>query len=202
MEINAQQVKELRDKIGVSMMECKRALEQSGGNFDKAIDILRQKGVAVAQKKATRATEQGLVESYIHPGGKVGVLLQLNCETDFVARNDDFKSLAHDLCMQIAAVSPQYVRREEVPAEIVEKERSIYKAQLEGQKKPPQVLDKIVEGKLDKFYKEVCLLEQAFIKDDSLSIQDMITHKIAKLGENITLQRFVKFKVGEMDGKA
>ena len=202
MEITSQRVKELREKTGVGMMECKKALEESQGDMDKAVEYLRQKGVAVAQKKASRATQEGMIESYIHMGGKIGVLLHLSCETDFVARTDDFKELAHELCMQIAAASPQYLKREEIPAETLEKEKSIYRAQAAESKKPANVVEKIVEGKISKFYEEVCLLEQPYIKDDAFKIQDLITQKIAKLGENITVQKFARFKVGETDGKA
>jgi len=202
MEITSQMVKDLREKTGVAMMECKRALEESQGDFEKAIEFLRKKGAAVAQKKSARATQEGLIEAYIHMGGKIGVLLQLNCETDFVARTDDFKELAHEVAMQVAAANPLYVRREEVPQDVLEKEKAIYRAQAAATKKPENVIEKIVEGKLTKFYEEACLLEQSYIKDDALKIQDLITQKVAKLGENITVGRFSRFKVGETDGKA
>ncbi len=200
MNITSQMVKELREKTGVSMMECKRALEEATGSFDKAIDLLRTKGIAVAQKKSGRVTGQGIISSYIHQGGKIGVLLQLNCETDFVARTDDFQELAKDICMQIAAANPPYLKKEDVPSDVIEKEKGIYKAQMVSSGKPEKVLDKIVEGKLEKYYTEVCLLNQPFIKDGNKSIQDLLTEKIAKLGENINVGGFVRFKVGEVYG--
>ncbi|MCS7163469.1 MAG: translation elongation factor Ts [Thermodesulfovibrio sp.] len=195
MEITAQMVKELREKTGAGMMECKKALEASGGDFNKAIEILRQKGLATAQKKASREAREGIIASYIHMD-KIGVMLELNCETDFVARNEEFKQLAKDIAMQIAATNPQYIQREDIPQEVIEKEKEIYRSQIKGNK-PPQVIEKIVEGKLEKFYEEMCLLDQPFIKDPEKKIKDLISEKVAKFGENIKIKRFVRFQVGQ-----
>ncbi|MEN2985567.1 MAG: translation elongation factor Ts [Thermodesulfovibrionaceae bacterium] len=193
--ITAQMVKELREKTGAAMMECKKALEASGGDFDKAIEYLRQKGLATAQKKATRTAQEGIITAYIHMD-KIGVLLELNCETDFVARNEEFRQLAKDIAMQIAASNPQYISREDIPEEVIEKEKEIYKTQITGNK-PPQVVEKIILGKLEKFYEEVCLMDQPFIKEPDRKIKDLITEKIAKFGENIVVRRFARFQVGE-----
>ncbi|MCS7203743.1 MAG: translation elongation factor Ts [Thermodesulfovibrio sp.] len=193
--ITAQMVKELREKTGAAMMECKKALEASGGDFDKAIEYLRQKGLATAQKKATRTAQEGIITAYIHMD-KIGVLLELNCETDFVARNEEFRQLAKDIAMQIAASNPQYITREDIPEEVIEKEKEIYKTQITGNK-PPQVVEKIILGKLEKFYEEVCLMDQPFIKEPDRKIKDLITEKIAKFGENIVVRRFARFQVGE-----
>ncbi|ACI20484.1 MULTISPECIES: translation elongation factor Ts [Thermodesulfovibrio] len=195
MAITAQMVKELREKTGAGMMECKKALETSGGDFNKAIDILRQKGLATAQKKASREAKEGIITSYIHMD-KIGVMLELNCETDFVARNEEFRQLAKDIAMQIAASNPQYIQREDIPQEVIEKEKEIYKSQIKGNK-PPQVIEKIVEGKLEKFFEEMCLLDQPFIKEPEKKIKDLITEKVAKFGENIMVRRFVRFQVGQ-----
>lgn len=195
MAITAQMVKELREKTGAGMMECKKALESSNGDFDKAIEYLRQKGLATAQKKASRVASEGIITSYIHMD-KIGVLLELNCETDFVARNEEFKQLAKDIAMHIAASNPQYINREQVPPEVIEKEKEIYKAQIPGNK-PPQVIEKIIEGKLEKFFEEMCLADQPFIKEPEKKIKDLITEKIAKFGENIVVSRFVRFQVGQ-----
>lgn len=195
MAITAQMVKELREKTGAGMMECKKALEASNGDFDKAIEYLRQKGLATAQKKASRSATEGVITAYIHMD-KIGVMLELNCETDFVARNEEFKQLAKDIAMHIAASNPQYVSREDVPAEVIEKEKEIYKAQITGNK-PPQVIEKIIEGKLEKFFEDMCLLDQPFVKEPERKIKDLITEKIAKFGENIVVRRFVRFQVGE-----
>jgi elongation factor Ts len=197
MAITSQMVKELREKTGAGMMECKKALEQAGGDFKKAIEYLRQKGLATAQKKATRVASEGIIASYIHMD-KIGVLLELNCETDFVARNEEFRQLAKDIAMQIAATNPQYISKDDVPKEVIEKEKEIYKAQITGNK-PPQVLEKIIEGKLEKFFEEMCLLNQPFIKEPGKKIQDLLVEKIAKFGENILLRRFVRFQVGQSD---
>ncbi len=196
--ISADKVKELREKTGVGMMECKKALTESGGDFDKAVDHLRQKGLASAAKKATRKASEGLIGSYIHMD-KIGVLVEINCETDFVAKTDDFKELVKDICLHIAASNPSYVSREDVPQAVIEKEREIYSAQVTN--KPPQVVEKIVDGKLDKFFSDVCLLEQVFVKDpeQKKKIKDIVTEKIAKLGENIVLRRFVRFQLGEKE---
>jgi elongation factor Ts len=197
MAISAQMVKELREKTGAGMMECKKALEESGGDFNKAIEYLRQKGLATAQKKAGRTATEGIITSYIHMD-KIGVLLELNCETDFVARNEEFRQLAKDIAMHIAAANPQYISKEDVPQEIIEKEKEIYKAQITGNK-PPQVVEKIIERKLEKFFEDMCLLNQPFIREPEKKIKDLITEKIAKFGENIVIRRFVRFQVGQSE---
>jgi len=179
------------------MMDCKQALTESKGDMEQAIVILRKRGAAVAQKKATRVTSEGSVASYIHAGGKIGVLVEVNCESDFVARTDDFKELVHDIAMHIAASDPKFVRKEDVTAEAYEREKDVYRAQAASTGKPPQVVEKIVEGKMGKFYEEVCLYEQPFIKDQTISISQLIAGKIGKLGENITVRRFARFKVGD-----
>jgi len=194
--ISSDAVKELREKIGVGIMDCKRALADSGGDIEKAIDLLRQKGLSSAAKKASRETKEGVISSYIHGAGKIGVLVEVNCETDFVARNSEFQELVKDIAMQIAASNPSFVRREDVPADVLEKERSIYKIQARESGKPEHVLDKIVEGKVEKFYVETCLLEQSFIKDPSVTINEMIQQKIAKIGENISVKRFTRYQLG------
>lgn len=194
--ISADRVKELREKTGAGMMECKKALTESKGDFEKAIDCLRQKGLATAAKKAGRSASEGLVSSYIHMD-KIGVLLEVNCETDFVAKTDDFKGLVKDIALHIAAANPSYLSHEDVPQDVIEREKDIYKAQVAN--KPPQIVEKIVEGKLDKFFGDMCLLEQAFVKDpeQKLKIKELVTEKIAKLGENIVIRRFVRFQLGE-----
>ena len=197
MEITAAMVKKLRDLTGAGMMECKAALTEAKGNIEDATTILRKRGLAQATKKAGRSTNEGLIGSYIHMGGKIGVLVEVNCESDFVARTEDFQSLAREIAMHVAAANPQYVRREDVPPEILERERGIYRGQLEGQNKPPQVVDKIVEGKLNSFYEQVCLLDQPSIRDPKITIGQTVQAAIAKLGENISIARFVRFKVGE-----
>lgn len=196
--ISADKVKELREKTGAGMMECKKALTESSGDFDKAVDYLRQKGLASAAKKAARKASEGLIGSYIHMD-KIGVLVEINCETDFVAKTDDFRELVKDICLHIAAANPSYVSREDVPQAVIEKERQIYSAQVTN--KPPQVVEKIVDGKLDKFFSDVCLLEQVFVKDpeQKKKVKDLVTEKIAKLGENIVLRRFVRFQLGEKE---
>ena len=197
MEITAALVKKLRDATGAGMMECKAALTEAGGSLDDATTILRKRGLASATKKAGRTTNEGLIGHYIHMGGKIGVLVEVNCESDFVARTDDFQSLTREIAMHIAAANPQYVRREEVPADIIERERSIYRSQLEDQKKPAAVIDKIIEGKLGSFYEQVCLLDQPSIRDSKLTIGQLVQQAIAKMGENISVPRFVRFKLGE-----
>jgi elongation factor Ts len=187
-------VAELRDKTGAGLLDVKKALEESQGNAEQAETLLRKKGVASAAKKAGRSTSEGLVESYIHFGGKVGVLVEVNCETDFVAKTDDFKTFCRDVCLQIAAASPLYVRREDVPEAELAKEREIAAAQVQG--KPPAAIQKIVEGKLEKYYSNVCLLEQPFVKDNTKTIKDVLTEKIAKLGENMQVRRFVRYQLG------
>jgi elongation factor Ts len=202
MEIPAKLVKELRERTGAGFSDCRAALVEANGIIEKAIEILRKKGQAAAAKKAQREASEGLVGSYIHAGGKIGVLVELNCESDFVARTEAFQRLSHDIAMHIAALDPRYVRREEVTAEMLEKEREIYRAQALGTGKPEQVVEKIVTGKMEKFYEENCLYEQHYIKDESLTIQEMINQAIANLGENISIRRFVRFKVGEVSGGA
>jgi elongation factor Ts len=197
MEITAALVKKLRESTGAGMMECKAALTEAKGDIDEATTILRKRGLAQATKKAGRSTNEGLIGSYIHMGGKIGVLVEVNCESDFVARTDDFQGLAREIAMHIAAANPQYVRREEVPAEILERERGIYRAQMEGQNKPQPVVDKIIEGKLNSFYEQVCLLDQPSIRDPKVTIGQLVQQSIARLGENIAVPRFVRFKLGD-----
>lgn len=196
--ITAEQVRELREKTGAGLMDCKAALEAAQGDMERAIDHLRKKGLADVAKKAHREAREGVVASYIHAGGKIGVLLEVDCESDFVARTEDFQVLVKDLAMQVAAASPIWVSREEVPAEVVEREREIYRQQMEGQKKPPQVLDKIVEGKIEKFYEIQCLLDQPFIRDSSgkTKVKDLVIQLSAKVGERIVARRFARFQVG------
>jgi elongation factor Ts len=195
MSITAKQVGELRGQTGAGLMDCKKALVESNGDIEKAITILRKKGMASASKKAGRATSEGLVESYIHLGGKVGVLIEVNCETDFVAKTDDFKSFVKDLCLHVAAVNPVCVSREQVPADLVEKEREIAASQAEG--KPPAAVQKIIEGKLNKYYATACMLDQPFVKDSDKSVQDILSEQISKLGENMVINRFTRFQIGE-----
>jgi elongation factor Ts len=192
--ISASMVAELREKTGAGLLDCKKALDEAQGNLEAAETILRKKGVASAAKKAGRSTSDGLIESYIHVGGKVGVLVEINCETDFVAKTDDFKSFCRDICLQIAAANPTYVRREEVSEAELAKERDIASAQLAG--KPPAAIQKIVEGKLEKYYSQVCLMDQPFVKLPDKTIKDILTEKIAKLGENMQIRRFVRFQLG------
>ncbi len=196
-DINAALVKQLRDATGAGMMECKAALVEAKGNLDEATTILRKRGLAQATKKAGRSTNEGLIGSYIHMGGKIGVLVEVNCESAFVARTDDFQNLAREIAMHIAAANPQYVRREDVPTDILERERAVYCGQMEGQNKPAAVIDKIVEGKLNSFYEQVCLLDQPSIRDPKLTIGQVVQAAIAKMGENIGIPRFVRFKLGE-----
>jgi elongation factor Ts len=198
VNITAAQVKELREKTNAPMMDCKQALTESKGDVEGAIVILRKKGVATAAKKATRATSEGSVSSYIHAGGKIGVLLEVNCESDFVARTDDFKTLVHDIAMHIAATDPRFIRKEDVTADAFEKEKDIYRAQAAQTGKPAPVIEKIVEGKMAKFYEEVCLYEQPFIKDQTMTVSQLIATVIGKLGENISVRRFARFKVGDV----
>jgi elongation factor Ts len=195
--ISAAVVKDLRDKTGAPMMDCKNALVEAKGDLEQAIVLLRKRGVSVAAKKATRSTSEGAVASYIHAGGKIGVLVEINCESDFVARTDDFKELVHDIAMHIAASDPKYIRKEDVTAEAFEKEKDIARAQAAQTGKPAQVIEKIVEGKMSKYYEEVCLLDQPFIKDQTISISQLIAQKVGNLGENIAVRRFARFKVGD-----
>ena len=197
MEITAEKVKELRQRTGIGVMECKEALHECEGDIEKAIAALRKKGYARAKEKMSRGTSQGLIQSYIHLDGKIGVLVELNCESDFVARNDEFKELVKNIAMQIAAASPRYVSAEEIPAPELEAEKEIIRAQLADTKKPPQIIEKIVEGKLKKFYEEVCLLDQSYIKDDKIVIQQLIATYVAKFGENIKVKRFARFELGK-----
>jgi elongation factor Ts len=196
---SAEQVKALRQRTGAGVMDCRAALDAAGGDFQEAVEYLRKKGLADAAKKASREAREGTVASYIHPGGKIGVLVELDCETDFVARTDDFQQLVRDVAMQVAAASPSYVSRDHVPGEVVEKEREIYREQMADQKKPPQVMDKIVEGKLEKFFAESCLLEQPFIKDATgkARVKDLVDQATARMGERILVRRFARFQVGE-----
>jgi elongation factor Ts len=195
-EITATLVKELRERTGVSMMDCKRALAETGGDLDKAADHLRKMGASAAAKKADRVANQGLVESYIHPGGRIGVLIEVNCETDFVARTDDFKALVHNLAMHVAASRPQWIRREEVAPEVLDKEREIYREQMLREGKPANIVDKIVEGKLAKFYEEHCLLDQPYVRDPDRKISQVVQEAVGKIGENIVLRRFSRFELG------
>lgn len=193
----SQLVKELREKTGAGILDCQKALAENGNDIEKAIDYLRQKGLAAAAKKSGRETNQGLIHSYIHMGGKIGVLIEVNCETDFVARNDEFKSFVNDLALQVAAAKPSFVKREDIPKDVIEKERAIYEAQAKEMGKPPAAWPKIVEGKLEKFYQESCLMEQAFIKDPAVTIKDLLAQKIAKIGENMNIRRFTRYQLGE-----
>ena len=197
MNISATDVKALRDKTGAGFMECKSALAEADGDAEQAITILRKRGLTKAAKRAGRSTEQGVVGSYIHTGGKVGVLIEVNCETDFVARTDDFQELVKELAMHVAATNPQYIRREDVPAATVEHEKEIFRSQLEGQKKPAHVIDKILEGKLEGYYRDTVLLDQPSIRDSKITINQLVATTIAKMGENVTISRFARFKIGE-----
>ena len=194
---STKEIQELREKTGAGMLACKEALDDSKGDLEKAVEFLRKKGLATAQKKAVRTAASGLVYSYIHMEGTVGAMVEVNCETDFVARTEDFRELCKDIAMQICAMNPLYVRREDIAPEVLEKERSIFKEEAIKSGKPEKIAEKIVEGKVEKFYKDVCLVEQAFIKDDKQCIKDLVTAKIAKTGENILIKRFSRFKVGE-----
>jgi elongation factor Ts len=196
-EISAKQVKELRDRSGAGMMECKKALQESNGNVPEAEVILRKRGLSSAAKKSGRATRQGVIGSYIHAGSQLGVLVEVNCESDFVARTDDFQGLVKDIAMQIAAADPQFIRREDVTKEVLEKEADIQRGRALQEGKPEKMIEKIIEGRLNKFYEEICLLEQPFIKENTTTVGDLIKGKIAKLGENISVSRFARFKVGE-----
>ena len=200
MEIRAETVKELREKTGAGFMDCKKALAEVSGNLEQAVRWLREKGLAAAAKKAGRATSEGLVGTYLHAGGRIGVLVEVNCETDFVAKTPDFQNLVKELAMQVAAASPalpRYVRREDVPAEVVEQEREIYRVQAKTSGKPEKLVEKIAEGKVDKFLSDVCLLEQPFIRDPEKTVKDVVSEAIAKLGENINVRRFARFQLGE-----
>ncbi len=197
MAISAQDVKVLRERTGAGMMDCKKCLAEADGDMEKAIDLLREKGLAAAAKKAGRVAAEGVVEAYIHGGGRIGVLVEVNCETDFVANTDEFRGFCKDIAMQIAAANPEYVKRDEVPADIVERESNIARQQAINDGKPEQILDKIVAGRIEKYYKEVCLMEQVYIKDNDLTVEKYLTEKVAKIGENISIRRFARFVVGE-----
>lgn len=196
MKITAQLVNDLRQRTGIGVMDCKKALLESDGDIDKAITVLRKKGMARAKDKMSRQTGEGIVGSYIHMNGRLGVLVEVNCESDFVARNEDFQQLVKDVSMHIAAANPQYVSREDVPGDVLEQEKEIIRAQIQDTKKPPEIIEKIVEGKLNKFYQDVCLLDQAFIKDDKQTVNQLIAAHIAKFGENIRVRRFARFALG------
>lgn len=198
-EITAQLVKQLRERTGAGMMECKTALQEANGDLSEAETVLRKRGIASAAKKATRATQQGLIAGYIHPGSQLGVLVEVNCESDFVARTEEFQQLVHDIAMQIAAADPQFIRREDVTQAVLDKERDIQRDRALAEGKPEKIVDKIVEGRMSKFYEEICLLDQPFIKDNTLTVGQLIATKIAKTGENITVARFSRFKLGERD---
>jgi elongation factor Ts len=196
MTITAEMVKQLRDKTGAGMMECKKALAETGGDVEKAIDLLRKAGVLKASARSERAVKEGLVEAYIHPGNRVGVLIEVNCETDFVARTAEFQELVRNLAMQVAAAGALYVRREEVPADLLEREKEVYRGQVEGQGKPPTMVEKIVEGKLEKFFADICLLEQPYIRDEKVKVGDLVIQAAGKTGENMMVRRFARFRLG------
>ena len=197
MAITAEQVRELRERTGAGLMDCKRALQECGGDLNAAIESLRKHGIAMAAKREARVAKQGKVEAYVHAGGKIGVLVEVNCETDFVARTEDFQQFARDLAMQVAAQQPEWLVREDVPAEVIEKEKEIYREQVAREGKPPQVVDRIVTGKLEKFFKDVCLMEQPFIRDPDRPIEQLRKELAGKLGENIQVRRFVRFQLGQ-----
>jgi len=195
--ITAEEVKKLRDATGAGMMDCKKALEESGGDMDKAVDYLRKKGAATAAKRAGRETNQGVVEAYVHAGGRIGSMVELNCETDFVAKTPEFKALAHDLAMQIAAMNPRYVTKDQVEKPVIDKELEIYKTQAQNEGKPANIAEKIALGRLDKFYQEICLMEQSFIKDSGKTIKDLIDEATARVGEKVSVRRFMRYHLGE-----
>lgn len=197
MEITTSMIKDLREATAAGVLDCKKALEASGGDLEKAKVYLREKGLAAAAKKASRSAEEGLIEAYIHTGGRVGALIELNCETDFVARTEAFEGLAHDLALQVVAARPLYLAPDDIPPDVLEEEKNVYRVQAKETGKPERIIEKIVEGKLQKYYQEVCLMKQPFIKDDDLTVQDVLTEIIAKLGENIAVRRFVRFELGD-----
>jgi elongation factor Ts len=197
LAITSEMIKELRQTTGAGMLDCKKALQAGNGDFDKAVEYLREKGLAAAAKRAARAANDGIIGIYVHHGSRVAAMVELNCETDFVARTQEFQDLAHDLAMQVTATRPQYLSRKDVPPEMIEAEKQIYRAQMGDQNKPEHILERIIEGKMTKFYEETCLLEQPFIKDDDLIIEDLINNAIAKIGENIVLRRFVRYEIGK-----
>uniref|UniRef100_A0A7V3VTE2 Elongation factor Ts n=1 Tax=candidate division WOR-3 bacterium TaxID=2052148 RepID=A0A7V3VTE2_UNCW3 len=195
--MDTEKIRELRERTGAGIVDCKEALLQANGDIEQAVDILRKKGLALAAKKVGRITKEGIIDAYIHPGDRLGVLVEVNCETDFVARNQDFRRFVRDIALQIAASEPLVVNREELPPEIIEKEKEIYRSQIQDLKKPPEIIEKIVEGKLEKFYNSVCLLEQPFVKIPEKTVGDYLKEQIAKFGENIVIRRFVRFRLGE-----
>lgn len=197
MEITAEMVKELRQRTGIGVMECKEALQESDGDTDKAIEILRKKGYARAQAKASREASQGIIGSYVHMNGKIGVLVEVNCESDFVAQNKEFQELVKEIAMQIAAANPRYVSSDDVPGEKLESEKDIIRAQLGDMNKPPEIMEKIVEGKLRKYFEEICLLDQPYIREDKIKVKDLLTQAVAKIGENIKVKRFVRYELGQ-----
>ncbi|MDY6879792.1 MAG: translation elongation factor Ts [Desulfatiglans sp.] len=199
MDITSSLVKELREKTGVGIMDCKNALKECNGDINSAVDFLRKKGIATAKKRGGRVTSQGQVQSYIHAGGKIGVLVEVNCETDFTGKNDDFSTFVKDIAIHIAAANPLGIDEKEIPADVIDKEKEIYATQAKESGKPDKIIDKIVEGKLKKFYSEVCLLEQPFVKNPDISVQDLVNEMVAKTGENILIRRFVRFQLGESD---
>lgn len=201
MAVPIEKVKELREKTSVSVALCKQALEEAGGDLTKAVELLRKKGTLIAEKKAGRTAQEGVVESYIHHSGKLGVIVELNCETDFVARRDEFKALAKEIAMQIAATSPRFTSKDDVPQDVIEKEKEIYKELVRKEGKPEKVMEKIVEGKLEKFYQDACLLEQPYFRDDKKKIKDLLSESVAALGENIVIRRFLRYQVGEIKNK-
>jgi elongation factor Ts len=196
-EISSDKVKLLRDRTGAGMMDCKKALSEAAGDMEKAVDVLRKKGAATAEKRADRATNQGAVEAYIHAGGRIGSIVEVNCETDFVAKTDDFRSLARDLAMQIAAMNPLFVQREDVPKEMIDREMEIYRTQARNEKKPENIVERMAAGKLEKYYQDVCLIEQSYIKDSGKTIKDIVLELTAKTGEKISIRRFKRFHLGE-----
>jgi len=197
LAITSEMIKELRQATGAGMLDCKKALQAGNGDFDKAVEYLREKGLAAAAKRSARAANDGIIGIYVHHGSRVAAMVELNCETDFVARTQEFQDLAHDLAMQVTATRPQYLSRKDVPPEVIEAEKQIYRTQMADQNKPENILERIIEGKMTKFYEETCLLEQPFIKDDDLTVEDLINNAIAKIGENIVLRRFVRYEIGK-----
>jgi len=197
VEVPAKLVKELRERTGVGMMECKKALAETGGDIEKAIVLLRERGLAAAAKRAGRVAAEGMIAAYIHPGNRVGVLVEVNCETDFVAKTDDFKNFVHDVTLQIAASRPEYISREDVPPEVVDREKEILRAQARGEGKPEKVVEKMVEGRLEKFFKEACLLEQPFVKNPDITVKDLLNEVIVRTGENVVIRRFIRYELGE-----
>ncbi len=199
MSISAKQVKELRDRTGIGMMECKKALTETDGNIDKAVELLRKRGMAKAEKKSGRDANEGVIQAYIHPGSKIGVLIEVNCETDFVSKNDDFKSFVNDICMHIAATDPMAVDRDGIPADVVEREKDIFKEQGKNEGKPEHIVEKIMAGRVEKFYSQNCLLEQDFVKDPQKTVKDFLNEAVMKIGENINIKRFVRYELGQDD---